>query len=102
MTLVLGGNIQLTGFRDLDPATLTVVKKLVGNFVSNISTVEKNFRGLHLTLKQIHKREKSEEYELHVLVNANKIHTAELVDRNLMVGIDKVFKKVERGLRDDY
>lgn len=102
MTIALGSNIQVTGFRDTDPATFAQVRKQVEDFVRHISTVEKNFRGLHLTLKQIHKREKSEEYELHVLVNASRIHTAELVDRNLLVGIDKVFTKVERGMSHDH
>ena len=37
MTLELGGNIQLTGFRDLDPAALVIVKKIVGNFVKEMN-----------------------------------------------------------------
>ena len=33
----LGGNIQLIGFREIDPARLIVVKKMVGNYVKKIS-----------------------------------------------------------------
>ena len=99
MTLVLGGNIQLTGFRDLDPATLVIVKKVVGNFVKNVSTVTA-FNSLNVTLKSVHEREKSEKYELHAhLKTDNKVHTSYVVERNLLVGLDAVLKKVEKEMR---
>lgn len=99
MTLVLGGNIQLTGFRELDPATLIIVKKVVGNFVKHISTVAA-FQNLNITLKSVHEREKSEKYELHAhLKTDNNIHTSYVVERNLLVGLDSVLKKVEKEMR---
>jgi hypothetical protein len=98
MTMELGGNIQLTGFRDLDSATMVVVKKMVGNFVRHVGTHD-DFKNFHLTLKKVHQREKSELYELHAKLNADRLYTSEVVDRNLMVGLDAVMKKVERSMK---
>ena len=98
MTLELGGNIQLTGFSDLDPATLVIVKKIVGNFVKHTSVVP-GFQGLHMTLKGVHEREKSEKYEIHAHLKMDRVYTAYVVERNLMVGIDSVLKKVEKEMR---
>ncbi|PIN78258.1 hypothetical protein COV16_06170 [Candidatus Woesearchaeota archaeon CG10_big_fil_rev_8_21_14_0_10_34_8] len=98
MTIELGGNIQLSGFRDLDSATMVVVKKIVGNFVKHIDSVDK-FQGLHVTLKIIHQREKSEIYELNAKLQSDKLYTSQSVDRNLMIGLDSVLKKVERTMR---
>jgi S-adenosylmethionine synthetase len=99
MTLELGGNIQLTGFRDLDPATLIIVKKIVGNFVKHVSSTYSNFKGLNITLKSVHEREKSEKYEIHAHLNTDTTYTAYVVERNLMVGLDSVLKKVEKTMR---
>ncbi len=99
MTLELGGNIQLTGFRDLDPAALVIVKKIVGNFVKEMNQHNNNFRGLNLTLKNVHEREKSEKYEIHAHLKTDKVYTAYVVERNLMVGLDSVLKKVEKEMR---
>ena len=96
MTLELGGNIQLTGFRDLDPATLIIVKKIVGNFVKHVSSTYSNFKGLNITLKSVHEREKS---EIHAHLNTDTTYTAYVVERNLMVGLDSVLKKVEKTMR---
>jgi ribosome-associated translation inhibitor RaiA len=97
MTIELGDNIQLTGFRDLDSATMVVVKKMVGNFVKHIGSVD-DFRNFHLTLKTVHAREKSELYELHAHLQTDRVYSAEVVERNLMVGLDSVMKKVERSM----
>lgn len=99
MTLELGGNIQLTGFRDLDPATLVIVKKIVGNFVKDMSTHNSGFRGLNVTLKSVHEREKSEKYEIHAHLKTDTVYTAYVVERNLLVGLDSVLKKVAKETR---
>ena len=99
MTLELGGNIQLTGFRELDPATLVIVKKIVGNFVKNIST-STDFRGLNVTLKTVHAREKGEKYEIHAHLKTDAVHTSYVVERNILVGLDSVLKKVEKETRE--
>lgn len=99
MTLELGGNIQLTGFSETDPATLVIVKKMVGNFVKDMTQHNSGFRGLNVTLKGVHEREKSEKYEIHAHLKTDQVYTASVVERNLLVGLDSVLKKVEKEMR---
>ncbi|MFA6888719.1 MAG: hypothetical protein WC254_04460 [Candidatus Woesearchaeota archaeon] len=99
MTMELGGNIQLTGFRELDPATMIIVKKVVGNFVKHVSSTYNNFNGLNITLKLVHEREKSEKYEIHAHLKTDQTYTAEVVDRNLLIGLDAALKRVEKEMR---
>jgi ribosome-associated translation inhibitor RaiA len=98
-TLELGGNIGLTGFSELDPGTMVVVKKIVGNYAKRFSEIEKDFEKLDLTLKIVHKKEKSAKHELHAIVSArgNK-YPAEVTDLNLFFALDKVLKKVENAI----
>ena len=95
--LELGGNISLAGFRDLDSATMTVLKKMVGTYTKKFSEGLPDFEGLKLHLKDIHKREKGEIYELHAhLYRTGQSFDAEAEDRNLFVAIDTALKKVEK------
>ncbi len=98
-TLELGGNIELTGFRELDGGSMIILKKIVGNYAKKFSELAKNFEKLHLTMKAIHEREKSEKYELHAKVIDNgKLYNAEAVDRNLFVAVDSILKKIEKEM----
>ena len=98
-SLKLGGNIQLTGFRGIDSSSMVIVKKLVGNYAKRISELAKRLETLHVTLKQIHEREKSEKYEVHAkIVDDGKVYASETVDRNLFVAIDSALKKLVHEL----
>ncbi|MFH0978364.1 MAG: hypothetical protein V1837_03615 [Candidatus Woesearchaeota archaeon] len=98
-TLQLGGNIELTGFSEVDPATLVVLKKIVGNHAKRFSTVAKDFEKLHITLKNVHKQEDSQKYELHAKLDAGgKSYVAEITDLNLFFVLDKVLKKIENEI----
>lgn len=90
MTLELGGNISLSGFSELEPATLIVVKKMVGNYTKKISERVQNFQNIHIDMKKVH--EKS--HEIHVKVNADRLYNAEVVDFNLFFALDKALSKV--------
>jgi ribosome-associated translation inhibitor RaiA len=95
-TLQLGGNIELTGFSDLEPAVMVVVKKIVGNYAKKLSKLVENFEKLHLTLKKVHQTEKSEKYELHArLLGDGKAYASENIDMNLFFCLDKVLKRIE-------
>jgi len=87
----LGGNITLTGFKQLDYAELIVVKKIVGRYARQLSDSNNNFESLSLTLKEVH----TSNNELHakVVVN-NSIITSEEVNHNLFIGLDSVLKKL--------
>ena len=91
----LGGNIELSGFRDIDSSSMIVVKKIVGNHARRIAELSKKLETIHITLKPIHQREKSEKYEVYVRVlDDGKVFASEAVDRNLFVAIDDALKRV--------
>ncbi len=91
----LGGNITLVGFKELEPAELIVVKKMVGSYARKMSDMASDFENLTVTLKDVHKTPKSQKYELHSkVVVGGKTNTTEVVERNLFVGLDAVLKKL--------
>ena len=94
--LALGGNIQLAGFSILDKSELIVVKKVVGSYARKFADQFSGFQELHLTLKELHKREKSEIFQIsgRVVIDG-KTHAVENDDRNLFFCIDAVMKKLE-------
>mgnify|MGYP001609895911 CR=1 FL=1 len=97
--LTLGGNIQLTGFRDIDSSSMIVLKKIIGNYAKRIAELTKKLQTLHITLKPIHEREKSEKYEIHAkVVDDGKVYASETTDRNLFVAVDDVLKKLVNEL----
>ena len=93
--VVLGGNIHLAGFKEIDSSSMTVAKKMIGNHVhrfGELSQVEE----LKITVKKIHEREKSEKYELQARLRTDgRFLKAEAVDRNLFFAIDAVMKRLE-------
>lgn len=98
-TLELGGNIQLTGFSDLDGGKLIVLKKIIGNYAKKLSECCNNFEQLSLTMKHVHETEGSKMYELHAkLMNGGSPIVGEASDRNLFIAVDAVLKKVENGM----
>lgn len=91
----LGGNITLAGFKELEPAELIVVKKVVGRYARKLSDSLKNFENLTLTMKIVHKTPKSQKFEIHSKVMVKgKPYTSEVVDRNLFFAIDSSLQKV--------
>ena len=95
-TLQLGGNIELIGFKELDGATLIVVKKIIGNYARKFSETVQKFEKLKVTLKAVHKTEANQVNELHAqIVAAGKPTSAEETDRNLFFALDKAMKKLE-------
>ena len=91
----LGGNIQLSGFRDIDGASMVVLKKIIGNHVRRMNELSDKFENLSITMKPVHEKEKSEKYELHAkLMVGGKPIVSEVVERNLFVAVDSVLKKI--------
>ena len=95
----LGGMIQLTGFRDIDSSSMAVLKKIIGNYAKRIAELTKELETLHITLKPVHEREKSEKYEIHAkILDDGKVYASEITDRNLFVAVDGVLKKLVNEL----
>lgn len=90
----LGGNIVLSGFSDLNGGDMVIIKKIVGNHVKRITEIAKKFEQIKINLKVIHETEKSKKFEFQVKLIAERNCNAELIERNLYVGIDKVLKKI--------
>lgn len=99
-TLQLGGNIELTGFKDLEPGSMVILKKIVGNYARKFSDICTNFEKFALTMKTVHATEASEKYEIHgKLIDNGSTTTSELTDRNLFFALDKVCKKIESSIK---
>ena len=91
----LGGNIELSGFRDMDGATMVVLKKIIGNHARRMTELNDKFESLKVTMKPVHETEKSEKYEIHAqLIAAGKPVVSEAVERNLFVAVDDALKKI--------
>jgi len=85
----LGGNIKLSGFEELDPPTLIVVKKIVGNYAKKIGEEATPFKELLLELK----REK-EEFELIAKLTSEKEIETKAKEKNLFFALDKVLNSL--------
>jgi len=98
----LGGNIQLSGFKDIDKINNQVINKIVGNYTRKFRETCENFEMLKLHLKKIHRTENSNntKIELHAKLTDNgKLFTSEVVERNLYFALDAVLKKIEAEIR---
>jgi hypothetical protein len=92
--LMLGGNIELVGFKQVSMAEVVVVKKLVGSYTRKIQDNSKNFERISIHLKEIHKIDNNAKHELHVKVlDDGKTFSSEFVDKNLFVALDSALKK---------
>ena len=98
-TLALGGNISLTGFRELERTQMIVLKKIVGTYGKKFDEICNKFESLHLTMKPVHETEASKIYEIHVkcMDNGTPI-TSSTTDRNLFVAVSEALKKVENEI----
>lgn len=98
-SIKLGGNIELSGFRVVDGSSMIVLKKIIGNHAKRIAELTKRLEVLHLTLKPVHEREKSEKYEVHAkIVDDGKVYASEITERNLFVAVDTALKKIVNEL----
>jgi len=90
-TIQLGSKIELSGFSDVDRQSMTILKKIIGNYVNRIENVAKNFEKITLRLKKIHDKK----FEIHAkLMDNGQAITAESTDFNLFVCTDAVLKKI--------
>ena len=101
-TLNLGGVIQLSGFRELDRATMVVVKKLVGSYARKFSDSNEGFEKIILNLKKVHGKGDKEKgnFEMNAkMLISGKPFVAESTGYNLFVVLDDVLKKLENQLQ---
>lgn len=98
--LQLGGNIELSGFREIDPASMVIIKKIVGNYARRMCDICEGFEKLSMIMKITHETESSRKFEVNgLVVDRGKTHSASDIDRNVFVVIDNVLKKIEAGIK---
>lgn len=93
--LQLGGNIELSGFSELDGGTMIILKKIIGNYAKRMSTKTDNFEKLVLSMKTVHNNQF--EIKAHMLDNGQQFDS-ENIDRNLFVAVDTALKKIMNGM----
>ncbi|MFW6007700.1 MAG: hypothetical protein ACOCP8_00430 [archaeon] len=93
--------LQLSGFNDLERDQMIVLKKVVGNYISNFSGFGEVVT-LSLNLKKVHETEASAIYEIKANLEFDKdqYHSSS-ENRNLFVSIDDVMKKLETQIKSD-
>lgn len=97
MTIQLGERIQLTNFNELEPGELTILKKMIGNHANQFY----EFSKLHITLKDVHKKEKSQKYQINALLELNdNIYEAESIAFNLFFAINEVLSKLKHQIKE--
>jgi len=91
----LGGNITLSGFKDLEPGSMFIIKKMVGNYVKRMSEKAK-VQNVTVNLKRVHGTEDGtkSKFEMSAKLVSDKIYNAEHTDFNLFVATDKVLAKI--------
>lgn len=86
----LGGNIKLIGFKDLEPAKLVVVKKVVGNYAKTFSEKVGDIKELSVELKGTEVKAKLE-YK-------DKTINSETTDQNMFFALDKALSQLKQQL----
>lgn len=95
MTIQLGGNIELVGFKELDKGSMVILKKMVGSYARKMSDFSQNFEKLTVHMKSVHEKEKSEKFQLQgKLVDNGKVMNSEITDRNLFFATDKILNNL--------
>lgn len=94
MTLELGGNIRLSGFSEIEPAALIVVKKIVGNYTKKITERVQGFQDIQVNMKKVHENN----HAIMAKVTADKVYNAEVTDYNLFFALDKALSKIMREM----
>ena len=98
-TILLGGNIELSGFRDIDGGSMIVIKKIVGSYIRKFNDKIGNLQKFSLHLKKVHANEEHALFELYGnIIDNGKTHAAEVSERNLFIAVDTVMKKLENSI----
>ena len=96
----LGSNMELSGFSDFDGSTKVVIRKLVGNHVKRMNNSVGDFQKLSLHLKEVHKTENSQKYQINGKLEMNgKVYNSEVTDFNLFFALSNVLNKLTEEVR---
>lgn len=90
---VLGGNIELTGFRDFDGGSMIVLKKIIGNYARRFA----DQHGSEKLMLSVSRSGDAFALTGSVLKQGQTI-TAEHADKNVFFLVDAVLKKLEQKI----
>lgn len=91
----LGEQIEITGFDDIEPALLVVVKKMIGNQIKELSEKNEGFENIKIMLKG----SKEEGYEIEGSLMMNKKENKGSVkNSNLFFAINALFEELQKSL----
>lgn len=92
----LGGNIELEGFDNMEPAQLVVIKKIVGSKAKKISEEIAAFDNLQITLEG----NESDKITLKgKIIIKDAEHKAEASDKNLFFALNKMFNELTAKIK---
>ena len=95
----LGGEIELVGFKDVDPRSMIVLKKIIGNYVRKFTDHNLGFKSIKISLKAISKKLGHEQYEFKARLDTeNKVINSDSEGRNLFIVCDALLKKLEKEI----
>ena len=86
----LGGNILLKGFQGIERAKLVVLKKIIGNYASEIQKKRSDYEKLAVTLGG---SENNQTASIELTAGGNSI-AADDTQNNMFVAIGNAFKKL--------
>ena len=90
----LGGNIELVGFKELEPAELIILKKIIGSYARKFSDSVEGYEKLVLNLKKAQGKNKFE-VDGKLFSSSGQINS-EVTHQNLFVTVADVLKKMEK------
>jgi len=93
----LGGNIFLEGFSDLNGGEMVIIKKLVGNYVKEVTDKKGDFEKLSLNLNKSSLGEK-DIFHLQAELHAGDKVNSEARDGNIFFAIDKALKDINSNI----
>lgn len=89
----LGGNIELSGFKDIERGEMVVLKKIVGNYAKTMSEKNTSFNKLKISMTK-----KENNFQINAEMTADKTYATEGTGNNLFIALDSALKKVVNQL----
>ncbi|MBN1544695.1 hypothetical protein JW898_04490 [Candidatus Woesearchaeota archaeon] len=95
--IVLGGSIELVGFKELDGGSMVILKKMVGNHVRKMSDTAESFEKLTVTMKKVGPGSRKFEIQAKMIDKGRPV-TSEVTDFNLFFTLDKALTQIQNQL----
>jgi hypothetical protein len=87
--------IEYSGFKDIEAPDMAQLRTLSEDFANKITSHGVGFTRILIRLKEIHKVEKTQKYEMSVKISGPKVtRSAECTDKNPFKALDLACKKL--------